>query len=191
LDVTIVRPRTILGHGRLGIFQILFEWVREGANIPVLGGGENVYQFVHAADLAECIRLAAARPGAAIYHAGAARFGTMREALEALCRHAATGSRVVSVPLRAAEWGMRLASALGLSPLGPYHSLMYGRSLWFDISRAQRELGWEPRYSNAEMLCESFDWYLNHRAEVLAARGQSPHRSAVKQGVLALVRRLL
>jgi nucleoside-diphosphate-sugar epimerase len=32
LDVTIIRPRTILGHGRLGIFQILFEWIREGWN---------------------------------------------------------------------------------------------------------------------------------------------------------------
>jgi len=57
LDVTIVRPRTILGHGRLGIFQILFEWVRSGYNVPVLGRGDNRYQFVHADDLAEaCIR---------------------------------------------------------------------------------------------------------------------------------------
>src|SRR6185295_9251599 len=32
LDVTIIRPRTILGHGRLGIFGILFEWVADGAD---------------------------------------------------------------------------------------------------------------------------------------------------------------
>ena len=31
LDVTIVRPRTIMGHGRLGIMQILFEWIRHPA----------------------------------------------------------------------------------------------------------------------------------------------------------------
>ena len=30
LDITIVRPRTILGHGRLGIFSILFDLVKEG-----------------------------------------------------------------------------------------------------------------------------------------------------------------
>jgi hypothetical protein len=46
LDVTIVRPRTIVGHGRLGIFQILFEWIYQGENIPVLGDGKNTYQFV-------------------------------------------------------------------------------------------------------------------------------------------------
>ena len=72
------RPRTIMGHGRLGIFQILFEWIREGYNIPVLGRGDNVYQFVHADDLAEACILAAARPGPTTYNCGALRPGTMR-----------------------------------------------------------------------------------------------------------------
>ena len=191
LDVSIIRPRTILGHGRLGLFQILFEWVSQGANVPVLGRGDNLYQFVHADDLAAASLLAAARPGPGVYHCGAEKFGTMRESLEALCAHAKTGSRVKSVPMRPAIWGMQLTRALGLSPLGPYHALMYGRSLYFDISKARRELGWQPRYSNVEMLIQSYEWYLQHRAQVLAGRGASLHRSAVKQGVLTLVKRLL
>ncbi len=191
LDVTIVRPRTILGHGRLGIMQILFEWVRLGRNVPVLGRGDNVYQFVHADDLADaCIR-AAARPGFRVYHVGAEEFGTMREALEALVAHAGTGSRVRSVPMGPAVAGMRLAGALGLSPLGPYHALMYGRSMYFDVARARDELGFAPRWGNAAMLCESYDWYLAHRDAVLAAGGGSHHRSPVAQGVLGLVSRLL
>src|SRR6185369_5420240 len=190
LDVTIVRPRTIVGHGRLGIFQILFNWIEEGRNIPVLGKGDNLYQFVHADDLADaCIR-AAERPGFAVYNIGAERFGTMRETLEALCRHAGTGSRVRSVPMGLAVAAMRLTSALGLSPLGPYHSLMYGRSLWFDVSRAKHELGWSSRWSNDDMICQSYDWYRAHKVEVLEGGAASPHRSAIKQGVLAVVRRL-
>jgi nucleoside-diphosphate-sugar epimerase len=191
LDVAIVRPRTILGHGRLGIMQILFEWVRLGRNVPVLGRGDNLYQFVHADDLADaCIR-AAERPGFRIYHVGAAEFGTMRETLEALVAHAGTGSRVRSVPMAPAVLGMRLASALGLSPLGPYHALMYGRSMYFDVRRAREELGFAPRWSNVAMLCESYDWYVAHRDAVLARGGASHHRSAVRQGVLGLVSRLL
>jgi nucleoside-diphosphate-sugar epimerase len=190
LDVTIIRPRTIVGHGRLGIFQILFNWVEEGRRIPVLGKGDNVYQFVHADDLADaCIR-AGSRAGSAVYNIGAERFGTMRETLEALCRHAGTSSRVYSVPMGLAVAAMRLTSALGLSPLGPYHSLMYGRRLWFDLTRAKRELGWGARWSNEEMICQSYDWYRAHKAAVLSATEASPHRSAIKQGVLALVRRL-
>jgi nucleoside-diphosphate-sugar epimerase len=191
LDVSIVRPRTILGHGRLGIFQILYEWIRRGSNIPVLGRGDNRYQFVHADDLAGACILAGDRAGAAIYHAGADRFGTMREALEALCAHARTGSKVRSVPMAPAVWGMKITSALGLSPLGAYHSLMYGRSMWFDTAKAHRELGWSPRWSNDEMLIEGYEWYLAHRDQVLATTGASHHRSPVRQGVLELVRRAL
>ena len=191
LDVTVIRPRTILGHGRLGIFQILFEWVRSGLNVPVIGSGANRYQFVHASDLADACLLAAEQRGAATFNIGAERFGTMREALEALVRHAATGSRVVSLPKRPAVAAMRLSSALGLSPLAPYHWLMYGESMYFDTSSARERLGWSSRYSNDEMLIESYEWYLAHRDEVLASRAGSPHRSALDQGVLRLVGRLL
>ena len=85
---------------------------------------------------------------------------------------------------------MKLTSALGLSPLGPYHSLMYGRSLYFDIRLVQQELGWQPRWSNAEMICESYDWYLSHKQSIQRQAGGSPHRSAVKQGILSIVKRL-
>lgn len=190
LDVSIIRPRTILGHGRLGIFQILFEWIYQGYNVPVLGSGNNVYQFVHADDLAEACILAAGRPGTAIYNCGADRFGSMREALEHLCAHAETGSKVRSVPMGLAAAGMRLSGAIGVSPLGPYHALMYGRSLYFDSTKAKTELGWAPRYSNNEMLVESYGWYLKNREAVQRSHGASHHRSAVKQGILKLARHL-
>jgi nucleoside-diphosphate-sugar epimerase len=191
VDVTIIRPRTIMGHGRLGIFQILFEWIRGGYNVPVLGRGDNVYQFVHADDLAEACRLAAARPGPTTYHCGATTYGTMREALENLCAHAKTGSRVRSVPMAPAVGVMKITSALGLSPLGAYHALMYGRSLYFDIAKAQQELGWQPRRSTDEMFAQSYDWYLANREKILSAHHASHHRSSVKQGILSLVKHLL
>jgi nucleoside-diphosphate-sugar epimerase len=191
LDVSIIRPRTIMGHGRLGIMQILFEWVRQGRNIPVLGRGDNLYQFVHADDLADACVRAAVRPGAEIFNIGAERFSTMRDTLEALVRHAGTGSRVVSVPLRPALAMMKLTSRLGLSPLGAYHSLMYSRAMYFDVSKAKRLLGYSARFSNEEMFRDSYEWYLAHRDEVLARRSGSHHTSAVNQGILRLVSRVL
>lgn len=186
LDVSIIRPRTILGHGRLGIFQILFEWIHQGQNIPVFDDGGNMYQFVHADDLAEACLRAAARPGAAIYNIGAERFGSMRQTLEGLLAHAGTRSRLRSVPMWLFVPLMHAASALRLSPLAPYHSLMYGRSLYFDITKARRELEWTPCYGNVEMLCESYDWYCRLREMILRSHTGSRHRSAVRQGVMAL-----
>jgi nucleoside-diphosphate-sugar epimerase len=184
LDVTIIRPRTIIGHGRLGIMQILFEWIRLGKNVPVFDRGDNVYQFVHADDLADACIAAAERAGPATYTIGASEFGTMRETLEGLIAHAGTKSRVVSLPSAPATLAMSVTSELGWSPLGAYHALMYGKSMYFDLSKAERELGYSPRFGNVEMFCDSYDWYLAHREEVLARRDASHHRSAVRQGIL-------
>lgn len=188
LDVSIIRPRTILGHGRLGIFQILFEWIYQGYNIPILGDGNNVYQFIHADDLARACILAAFHPGSNNFNIGAAKFGTMRETLEALIQHTKTRSKIRSLPAGPLNKLMRLCNTLQLSPLGPYHALMYSKSLYFNIRKAQKVLQWQPRYSNIEMICESYDWYVNHREEVLKRNQASAHRSAVKQGILKLVR---
>lgn len=189
LDVTVVRPRTILGRGRLGLMAVLFELVAEGAAVPVLDGGRNRYQLVHAEDLADACLRAADRPGPAAYNVGADEFGTMRETLEALCREAGTGSRVVSVPARPAEIAMRVVSAAGLAPFAPYHWLLYGRSLWFDTTRARTELGWQPRYSNVAAVLDSYRWYLEHRDES-GGHGRSHHQSPVRMGAMAVLKRL-
>ncbi len=187
LDVTIVRPRTILGHGRLGIFGILFEWVADGADIFVLGDGSNRYQFVHADDLAEVCLLAGASAGPGVFNAGTDRFGTMRESLESLCSHAGTGSKVRSLPAGPATFAMKAAAGLHLAPFAPYHWLMYSKSLWFDIAHVEETLGWQPRYSNDEMLADSYDWFQVNRATTADA-GRSHHRTIAKQGALKLLK---
>jgi nucleoside-diphosphate-sugar epimerase len=188
LDVTIVRPRTILGHGRLGIFGILFEWIADGADPIVLGDGSNRYQFIHADDLATVCLLAADRPGPAIFNAGTDRFGTMREALANLCAHAGTGAEVRSLPAGPTALAMRVSAALGLTPFAPYHWLMYGRSMWFDIDHVREALGWTPRYSTDEMLAESYDWFLAHRDQATAGTGGSHHRRSARAGILAALK---
>ncbi|MHC1950724.1 NAD-dependent epimerase/dehydratase family protein [Bradyrhizobium sp. UFLA06-06] len=186
LDVAIVRPRTILGHGRLGIFQILFDWIERGLNIPVLAGGNNRYQFVHSDDLAWVCIAASNMKGFTEYNIGAAEFGTMRELLQALIDHAGTKSRIKSIPMWPTTLAANLASALGLSPLGLYHSLAYGRSMYFDISKAQKELGYMPKYSNSQMIIDTYDWYQANKASI-SKHGASHDKSPVKQQVLALV----
>ncbi len=187
LDVSIVRPRTILGHGRLGIFGILFDWIADGADVVVLGDGSNRYQFVHADDLAEVCLLASRSSGPLIVNAGTDRFGTMRESLESLCRHAGTGAGVRSLPAGPTSLAMRAAAALGLAPFAPYHWIMYSKSLWFDIDHARDALGWQPRFSNEEMFAASYDWFVTNRATTHSV-GVSHHRATSKQGALRIVK---
>jgi nucleoside-diphosphate-sugar epimerase len=96
---------------------------------------------------------------------------------------------VVSVPARPAEIAMRVVSAVGLAPFAPYHWLLYGRSLWFDTTRARTELGWQPRYSNVAAVLDSYRWYLEHRDES-AGHGRSHHQSPARMGAMAVLKRL-
>jgi nucleoside-diphosphate-sugar epimerase len=185
LDVTIVRPRTIMGHGRLGIMAMLFELIAAGAPIPLLGRGDNRYQFVHAEDLASACLLAGQRGGPTSYNIGATEFGTLRETLQPLIDHAGTGSRIQPLPLGAAQFAMKAASLAHLVPLAPYHWLLYGESLYFDCAKAESELGWRATRSNAEMMIESYDWFLAHRDSLEA--GGSVHQSPAKLGVLKVL----
>ncbi|MCD4534820.1 NAD-dependent epimerase/dehydratase family protein [Nocardioides sp. cx-169] len=188
LDVTVVRPRTILGHGRLGIFGILFDWIADGAGVPILGDGSNVYQFVHAEDLASACLLAARRPGPAVYNIGAQEFGTMGEAVGHLCQYAGTGARVRHLPVGPTTKAMEWSARLGLTPFAPYHWIMYSRSLWFDVAPAVEELGWRAQWSTDAMFQSSYSWFLEHRGQ---ERGGSAHRRSAKQGLLRVAKRVL
>jgi nucleoside-diphosphate-sugar epimerase len=190
LEVAIIRPRTIMGHGRLGIFGILFDWIADGAAVPVLGTGDNQYQFVHAADLAAACILAGRQPGSGTYNIGAAQFGTVRETLEALCEYAGTGARVRSLPVGLTSAAMHATARLGLTPFAPYHWIMYSKSLWFDTTAAEQDLGWSARYSTEAMFRESYDWFLTHRRKATPAAG-SHHQTSAKQGLLRLAKKVL
>jgi nucleoside-diphosphate-sugar epimerase len=194
LDVTIVRPRTVLGHGRLGVIALLFEFVADGAPVFVLGGGHNRYQLVHAADLADACLRAGERSGPSVYNVGASDFGTMRETLQALVDHARTGSRLRSLPVAPARFTMHALASLGLAPFAPYHWLLYSESLYFDVAKARTELGWEPQHSNASMVIESYEWFLAHRGTAgekdADGSGRSHHQSPVRPGLVRVLKAL-
>jgi nucleoside-diphosphate-sugar epimerase len=189
LDVTVVRPRTVLGHGRLGVIALLFEFVADGAPVFVLGRGDNRYQLVHANDLADACLRAGDRAGPSVYNVGALEFGTMRETLQALVEHAQTGSRVRSLPVAPARLTMHALASLGLAPFAPYHWLLYSESLYFDVTKARTELGWEPRHSNASMVIESYEWFVAHRNES-GGTARSHHQSPVRPGLVRALKAL-
>ena len=162
--VTIIRPRTILGHGRMGIFSILFDWIESNKRIPLFNNGSNLYQFVHASDLADAILLSMNQKyNFEIYNIGASDVLTMRENLEKLVKLVNSKTTFYSVPLKQTEFLLNLLSFLNLIPLGKYHTLMYGRSLFFDNTKAKKDLKFYPKYRTTEMFLESYKDFINNK----------------------------
>ena len=189
LETVIVRPKTFVGPERLGVFEILFDWVREGRRIPVLGDGSNRYQLLAVEDLVDAVvRCLDAPVAGEALNVGAGRFGTVREDLEALIDHAASGSRLRPVPARPAEVVLRGLELAHLSPLAEWHYRTAHKDSFVSIDRARTLLGWEPRLSNAETLVATYDWYLEHRGDLRAAG--LTHRVPWDQRALGLLRRV-
>jgi nucleoside-diphosphate-sugar epimerase len=189
LDTVIVRPKTFVGAERLGVFEILFDWIREGRRVPILGDGSNRYQLLAVEDLCDAVvRCFEAPVAGEALNVGAERFGTVREDLEALIAHAGSRSRLRPVPARPAEVALRALELARLSPLAAWHYRTAHRDSFVSIDKARGLLGWEPRFSNAETLCETYDWYLAHRSAMRAAG--TTHRVPWDQRALALLRRL-
>ncbi len=190
LDFAIVRPKTFVGPERLGVFEILFDWIRDGRRIYMLGDGTNRYQLLAVEDLVDAIVRAAERPEAAgaTVNVGATEFGTVRDDLQALIDHAGSPSRLTPVPARPAEVALRALELMRVSPLAEWHYKTAHRDSFVDVGKAERLLGWSPRLSNAETLCRTYDWYLEHR-DSLRAAGVT-HRVPWNQQALALLKRV-
>lgn len=186
----ILRPKTFIGPERLGVFEILFDWIREGRRIYVLGDGSNRYQLLAVEDLVEAIVLAAKKRVAAgeTLNIGAKEFGTVRSDLQALIDHARSSSRLTPVPAKPAEVILRGLELARLSPLVEWHYKTAHRDSFVDVSRAEHVLGWTPRLSNAEALIETYDWYLAHRGEL--AGGGVTHRVPWNQRALGVLKRI-
>lgn len=190
IPLIVIRPRATLGAGRLGVFQLLFQWIAEDRRVWIIGDGGNRQQFVHVDDLVDFVMLALARGQGGTFNVGTDRFGTLREDIEGLARHARRSPRIVGLPPVPAMAALAVLHRTGLSPLVPWQYRTLHRDCHFDPGPLQA-LGWRPRYSNARMLAESYDWFLRQRVE---PAGQAAHRSAhgspLRQRLLGVLRHL-
>jgi nucleoside-diphosphate-sugar epimerase len=189
VDTTIVRPKTFIGPERLGVFEILFDWIREGRRIYILGRGNNRYQLLAVEDLVDAVVRAATSPDAVgeTFNVGATEFGTVREDLGALIEHAGSASRLRPVPARPAEVALRGLELLRVSPLAEWHYKTAHKDSFVDVSKAQRRLDWQPRFSNRDALVRTYDWYLANRGR--AAAGVT-HRVPWNQQALGLLKKI-
>jgi nucleoside-diphosphate-sugar epimerase len=187
--VPVLRPKTFVGTARLGVFQILYKWVADGAWVPVIGDGYNHYQLLEVEDLVQAIELCATAPAAQAndaFNVGAKEFKTVREDVGALCEAAGTGAQVIGTPAGPIKLALAFFEAVNLSPL---YKWVYGtadKDSWVSTEKIERRLGWKPKYSNSQALVRSYEWYMAHRDELDAQGSGITHRVAWKQGILGL-----
>lgn len=142
LDYTILRYPNIYGPrqdplGEAGVVAIFTGLMLSDEQVRINGTGEQERDFLHVADVASANVLAIASPAGEMYNLGSGVGTSVNEIFSLLARF--TGYR-----------------------REPFHGpALPGEvfKIYLDASKAQRELGWQPRYSLAEGLEQTVAWF--------------------------------
>jgi len=194
MSIAIIRPKTFIGTARLGVFQILYDWVDSGKHIPIIGKGYNRYQLLEVTDLTNAIALAASAPHERAndtFNVGAEHFQQVRQDVGDLCDFAGSGARVMPTPSHLVKPALAFFELIHVSPL---YKWVYGtadKDSYVSTEKITQQLGWNPRYSNSDALITSHKWYLEHKEELAHMRPGVTHRVGWDQGILKFFKRFL
>ncbi|HWE61739.1 MAG TPA: NAD-dependent epimerase/dehydratase family protein [Chloroflexota bacterium] len=192
LCVPIIRPKSFIGLERLGVFALLYDWAKDGRGFPVIGDGTNRYQYLDVADLCDAIYLAATGDRDRVndtFNIGAREFTTMREDFQAVLDEAGFGKHIRTFPAAPMIWTLRVLELLHLSPLYKWVYETASKDSFVSIEKAERVLGFSPRYSNKDALIRNYRWYVAHLSQFAHRSGVS-HRVPWKQGILGVAKLL-
>lgn len=184
--VPILRPKSFVGPERLGVFALFYDWAKEGRGFPMIGNGRNRYQLLDVEDLCEAIFLCMTLPKERVmdtFNIGAKEFKTMEEDYQAVLSAAGYGKKIVHFPAAPVILALRFLEALQLSPLYKWIYETASKDSFVSVEKAEKVLGYKPKFSNQEALVRNFEWYLENINKIKGQCGIS-HRVPWKQGIL-------
>lgn len=180
-----LRPRALMGPGRLGMFDIMFSRVRAGKRVPLLGAG-NTIQLCHVDDFCAAALLAIEQRSNGTFNIAAEDFSSaIRDDIEALIAAVGSDATVFPIPVAAGRVLLPPLALAGVLPLTAWHWRAAPSSFWCEVETVTAELGWQPRYSNREALVAAYEHWLDRASD----SGPSAHSAPMPGLVARLLRR--
>jgi dTDP-glucose 4,6-dehydratase len=159
-NITIFRPRLIIGPGRLGILVKLFKLIDLNLPVPMIGSGRNPYQFISVFDCASAA--AAAWKGGfpnKEYNLGSDEPPPIRTLLGDLISEAGSKSILVPTPASLVKMTLTALDAMNLPIMDPEQYLIADETCILDTSALRRDLGWKPMHRDEDMLKAAYREY--------------------------------
>lgn len=173
LETVILRPCVIYGPGDRNFLPQIAETLPRYP-FPLVQGGRQPLDMVHARDVAQALVLAGTHPRAAgrVYNVTDGETHSLRELVEVFCEALGVRPRLLPLPyplalaLAALAAGISRAARPDEDPLlSPAGVRAMARPHHYDITRIREELGYAPRVPLREGLREAAAWYLEWKAQ--------------------------
>ena len=164
LPVTVVRPAGIYGPGDMRFLK-LFKYIKNG-KFKMIGSGNVYYHFTYGEDLAEGIVLAGEKEEAIgeIFTIGGEEYLTLNELVKKIGMVFNKPVPKTHIPVFPV-WFAGLLCEIVCRPFGitpPVYRRrveFFVKDRAFDISKAKKVLGYQPKYTLDEGLKKTADWY--------------------------------
>ncbi|MBI1281881.1 MAG: NAD-dependent epimerase/dehydratase family protein [Anaerolineaceae bacterium] len=188
--VPVIRPKSFIGPERLGVFALFYDWAKDGHGFPMLGSGNNRYQLLDVEDLCDAIYLTCTLDKDVVndtFNIGAKEFTTMKEDYQAVLDYAGFGKKITGLPAGPAIMTLRILEAMKISPLYKWVYETASKDSFVSIEKAEKVLGYKPKYSNKQALVRNYQWYKENLSKFEGQSGVS-HRVPWKQGILGIAK---
>ncbi|MEE9315402.1 MAG: NAD(P)-dependent oxidoreductase [Rhizobiaceae bacterium] len=159
-NISLFRPRLIIGPGRLGILSKLFKLIDNNLPVPMIGSGKNPYQFVSVFDCADAAYLAwkGGFPNEA-YNLGSKTPPSVRKLLGRLIKEADSKTILIPTPGWAVKRTLDFLDLINMPLMDPEQYLIADEECVLDCSKLERELGWEAKFNDDDMLVAAYREY--------------------------------
>lgn len=182
---SIIRPRTVVGEERLGIFGLLFQFFQENIPVFVLGSGKNSLQLIDKDDLTEIIYRLVDKNTPGIFNIGNNDKTNILNTFKQFKNEINSKSKIIKLPKNLTIFILLLLDKLGLSPFAPYHYKAFGESVMFESSKAYELVDYYPTKDNVQILLNAYSLFKTSKPN---SNSVSTHRKTINLKVFYLLK---
>ncbi len=166
LDATILRPAAIYGPGDPERFQMIFRKVKQG-KFPMFGNGKTLYHPLYIDNLVDALVLAmdAGKGKGEAYLIADEEYVEIEDLVRRAAKALGVEVKIPHFPILpviiAGHLCEKICKPLKIAPpIFPRRVDWYRQNRAFNIAKAKRDLGYDPKVGLDEGLKKTADWYL-------------------------------
>jgi dTDP-glucose 4,6-dehydratase len=164
-NVSIVRPRLIVGPGRVGTVKTLATLISRGLPIPIIGDGENRYQMIGVSDLWAAIETIIASKEDGIYNIGSDSSPTLNQLFKDVKSDLKLTNSIIHINPTIAHSLLFVADKLNFSPLAYEQYALASKNCLLSTSKI-KSLGWRPKFGDTHLFTNALSLLLSGRTTI-------------------------
>ncbi len=162
INCTIFRPRLIIGPERLGILKNLFWLAKHNLPIPLIGNGQNIFQFVSVNDCAYAsIKAAMQNCPCEIFNLGSRYPLKTKILLKKFLNKIGSKSILIPLPAKLVIGLLSLLNFFKISPMDVEQYSIANKNIVLSTAKVNFNLDWKSLDTDLEMMCAAYETYKN------------------------------